>query len=403
MMNVRNTLIGLVVSALLAGIVVSCGGGGGGGYGGGSGSGGGGGYGGGMDYTVGGTLSIPTGTAVLKLNGGSDMTVSNGPFTFATMIPYQSPYNVQVVDANHRCTVSPNGAGTMGLANVTNVAVTCGAQGTQKVIRSALLNGAQEGSRSTATGVGGVIVDPTDTDVNGDVLITGGITFSGLTSTGQHIHQAPIGNPTGTGPVIIPLTLASDGKTALVPAGKRLTSAQYTALLAGELYFNVHSTNLLCGPADMPTACTGGEIRGQINTQGGVLASTVSLDNTQEVPPSTSTATGKGTVITDAATGAILITYITHNVANATMAHIHTSPTGPGSNGGVIVFFTTLQTNFDGAGTNLAYPPQGSQMTQYLTAFSSNYLYFNVHSSNNLCAPAMDCALGEIRGNIAVQ
>jgi len=363
-----------------------------------------------MDYTVGGTLSIPTGTAVLKLNGGSDMTVSNGPFTFATMIPYQSPYNVQVVDANHRCTVSPNGAGTMGLANVTNVAVTCGAQGTQKVIRSALLNGAQEGSRSTATGVGGVIVDPTDTDVNGDVLITGGITFSGLTSTGQHIHQAPIGNPTGTGPVIIPLTLASDGKTALVPAGKRLTSAQYTALLAGELYFNVHSTNLLCGPADMPTACTGGEIRGQINTQGGVFASTVSLDNMSEVPPSTSTATGKGTVITDAATGAILITYITHNVANATISHIHTSVSanppcagGPTCNGPFIVGFPNLQTNIDAAGTNLAYPPQGSQMTQYLTAFTLNYLYFNVHSSNNLCAPAMDCTLGEIRGNIAVQ
>src|SRR6266851_753073 len=78
MTNVRNILIGLVASALLTGIVVSCGGGGGG-YGGGGG-GGGGGYGGGMDYTVGGTLSIPTGTAVLKLNGGSDMTVSNGPF-----------------------------------------------------------------------------------------------------------------------------------------------------------------------------------------------------------------------------------------------------------------------------------------------------------------------------------
>src|SRR5205807_5508896 len=187
-------------------------------------------------YTVGGTLSIPTGTAVLKLNGGSDMTVSNGPFTFATMIPYQSPYNVQVVDANHRCTVSPNGAGTMGTTNITNVAVTCGAQGTQKVIRSALLNGAQEGSMSSATGVGGVIVDPTDTDINGNVLITGGITFSGLTATAQHIHQAPVGNPTGTGGVIIGLTLASDGKTAVVPPGARLTPAQYTALLAGELY-----------------------------------------------------------------------------------------------------------------------------------------------------------------------
>ena len=337
---------------------------------------------------------------VLRLNGGSDMTKSNGPFNFASAVAYTNTYNVQVIDGSDRCTVSPNGAGTMGLANVTNVTVTCAAQGTQKVIRSAVLNGAQEGSMSTATGVGGVIVDPTDTDVSGNVLITGGITFSGVTATAQHIHQAPTGNPTGTGPVIVGLTLASDGKTAVVPSGARLTPAQYTALLAGELYFNVHSANNLCPPA--PT-CAAGEIRGQINVQGGVLASSVSLDNTQEVPASTSTATGRGTVIADAATGAILTTYIMHNVANATMAHIHTSPSGPGSTGSVIVGFSTLQTNIDGAGTNLAYPPVPSQMSAYLTAFTANYLYFNVHSSNNLCAPAANCGAGEIRGNIAVQ
>src|SRR6267378_740353 len=156
MMNVRNILIRPVVSALLAGIVVSCGGGGGGGYGGG---------GGGMSsaptYSVGGTLSGATGTVVLKLNGGSDMTMSNGLFTFATTLAYLSTYNVQVVDASDRCTVT-NGAGTMGTANVTNVAVTCAAQGTQMVVRSALLNGAQEGVTTAATGVGGVIVDPSD-------------------------------------------------------------------------------------------------------------------------------------------------------------------------------------------------------------------------------------------------
>src|SRR5438552_7286859 len=255
--------------------------------------------------------------------------------------------------------------------NVTNVAVTCAAQGNQKVIRSALINGAQEGSMSSATGAGGVIVDPTDTDASGNVLITGGITFSGFTSTGQHIHQA-------NGDVIIPLTLGSDGKTAIVPIGTRLTPAQYTALLAGDLYFNVHSANNLCPPA--PT-CAAGEIRGQINVQGGVLASAVSLDNTQEVPSSQSTATGKGTVVADAATGAILITYITHTVSNASAAHIHASPTGPGSNGSVIIGFPNLQTNVDGAGTNLAYqtvtsPPTALNTTN-LANFLANYLYFN--------------------------
>src|SRR5438309_859805 len=126
MMKIRDVLLGFIVSAVVVVVAVSCGGGGG--YGGGSGS--------PMSgYTVGGTLSGATGSVVLKLNGGSDMTRSNGPFTFATTVDYLSTYNVQVVDASDRCTVSPNGAGTMGVANVTNVTVTCGAQGTQKVIR----------------------------------------------------------------------------------------------------------------------------------------------------------------------------------------------------------------------------------------------------------------------------
>src|SRR3989441_5312209 len=167
MTNVRNILIGLLVSALLTGIIVSCGGGGGGGYGGGGGGGGGGGYGGGMaDYTVGGTLSGATGSVVLKLNGGGDMTVANGLFTFATRVDYLTTYNVQVIDANDRCTVA-NGAGTMGVANITNVAVTCGAQGSQKVIRSARLDGAQAGTMATGTGVGGGVGGSAERGVEG--------------------------------------------------------------------------------------------------------------------------------------------------------------------------------------------------------------------------------------------
>jgi hypothetical protein len=390
MMSVRNILIGTVLSAILVGIVVSCGGGSGG------------------DsavptYTVGGNITGATGTVVLKLNGGNDTPMAAaGPFTFSTALPSGSTYNVQVAAPNQRCTVT-SGAGTMGAANIANVAIACGAQTNQIVIRSAVLNGAQEGSNSTATGVGGVVVDPTDVDGSGNIAITGGITVSGVTPTAQHIHQAPLGNPTGSGGVIVGLTLASDGKTAFVPPGARLTPTQYTALLAGELYFNVHSGNNLCPPAP---DCSAGEIRGQINAQGGVLASAVSLDNTQEVPASTSPATGKGMVIVDAATRTIVITYITHTVNGASAAHIHTSPSGSGSNGAVIVGFPNLQPNFDGLGNNLAYPPAGSQMSaQNMTDFGLNYLYFNVHSTvaSAFCAPAANCAAGEIRGNIAVQ
>ena len=387
MTNIRNVLLGFVVSALLTGIIVSCGGGGGG-YGGGSG--GGGGYGGGMAYTVGGNLSgVTGGSVVLKLNGASDMTVGNGPFTFATQVDYLTPYNVQVVDASDRCTVT-NGAGTMGLANITNVAVVCAAQGTQKVIRSARLDGAQAGTMATGTGVGGVIVDPTTK------AITGGITFSGLTGNptgGAHIHRA-------NGTIAVGLQLASDNATGVLLNNLTLSPADYAELLAGTLYFNVHTV-----------ANPNGEIRGQINVQGGVLASVASLDSAHENPAGTSTATGNGTVIVDAATRAVLTTYIAHNVSVPSAAHIHTSVNaappcagGPTCNGPVILGFGHLETNVDGAGTNVAYPTAGSSMNaQNLMDFSANYLYFNVHSGNNLCAPAVDCGAGEIRGNIAVQ
>src|SRR5438046_2826087 len=95
MRTVRNALIGLIVSGVLAGVIVSCGGGGGGyGSSGGSTT---------PMYSVGGTLSGATGTVVLKLNGGSDMTVSNGPFNFPSAVAYTSPYNVQVEIGRASC------------------------------------------------------------------------------------------------------------------------------------------------------------------------------------------------------------------------------------------------------------------------------------------------------------
>jgi hypothetical protein len=365
-MRIRNVAIGLAVSALVTGIVVSCGGGGGGG--------------GAATYTVSGSLAGATGNVTLKLNGANDMTQGNGGFSFPNQLGIGNTFNVQVVDAADRCTVA-NGAGTIGAANVTNVTVTCAAQGTEMIVRSAILNGAQEVPPTgvAGTGVGGVIVDPTTK------AITGGVTFSGLTGapTLAHIHR-------GDTSIAIGLVLASDNASAMLPAGVVLAPADYAELLAGTLYFNVHTA-----------AHGGGEIRGNIILQSGVIAGVSSLDNAQEVPASTSTATGNGTVIVDRATGLVLTAYVTHNVASATAAHIHTSPTGPGSNGNVILGFPTLVANFDGAGNNLAFPPAGSAMNSTnLSDFLVNYLYFNVHSNNNLCAPAANCAAGEIRGNI---
>ena len=370
-MKIRDVLMGFVVSAIVVGIAVSCGGG--------SGSSG---PTGPATYTVGGTLSGATGTIVLKLNGGSDISMANGSFTFATMLADQDFYNVQAVDANDRCTVAV-GAGKITAANVTGVAVTCAAPAAEKVVRSARLSGAQENPAvvTSASAPGGIVFDPA---TNG---ITGGITVSGLTPTSVGIFQAPSGNPTGnsTIPAIITLSAAADGSTYFIPAGTTLTAGQITALRAGELYFNV-----------ITAAHSAGEIRGQINVQGGVLAGVANMDFAQEVsPPGTCTGittTGQGTVIVDRATRKIKVSYMTHDVTTASLAHIHTSPTGPGSNGGVIINFTPPS----GGVPNPAYQTAAeSQMTPTnITDFLASYLYFNIHS-------AVDgCPGGEIRGNI---
>jgi hypothetical protein len=78
-------------------------------------------------YTVGGTVSGLSGTAVLQDNGGDNLSVAaNGSFTFATALATGAAYNVTVSSspAGQSCTVS-NAAGTIGSANVTNVTVTC--------------------------------------------------------------------------------------------------------------------------------------------------------------------------------------------------------------------------------------------------------------------------------------
>jgi hypothetical protein len=322
-------------------------------------------------YSVGGDISFQsgTGTAVLKLNGANDIAVNgNGSFKFDQKLLTDETFNVQVVDVNDRCAVA-NGAGTVGKSNVTNVSIDCTPQSAQNFtltgIRSARLSGEQENLPVTtsATGVGGVILKPAS------LQITGGVTLSGLTPVLVRIHQAPTGDPTADGTAIVTLVIASDGLTAVVPPNTTLDANQLASLLAGELYFNVTTvTN------------AGGEIRGPIELQGGVAASVASLDASQVRPtPPTSTATGR-----------ILISYITHNVANTSAAGIHTS-TGPAN----VILFTNFQTNIV-AGANLASPVAPPHLSaQNLADFANGLLYFEIDSLAN---PG-----GEIRGNISQQ
>jgi hypothetical protein len=82
-----------------------------------------------------------------------------------------------------------------------------------------------------------------------DKSVSGSVKTTGVVGTMAHIHQAPVGQ---NGPVIIPLEKKGDDEWG-VPAGAKLTDAQYEAFKAGNLYVNVHSAEH-----------RGGEIRNQL-------------------------------------------------------------------------------------------------------------------------------------------
>jgi CHRD domain len=226
----------------------------------------------------------------------------------------------------------------------------------------AQLSSAQEvpSNASSATGTGLVSLDP-DTK-----KFSARLTVTGLAATAAHIHTAPIGV---SGPIRFPLTETPAGSGVWVSAANEtMNDAEIAVLKAGGLYFNAHSA-----------ALPNGEIRGQI----GRNVRFASLSASQEVPPTSSTATGSGTLVvnpaTRAASGAIAVNGLT-----ATAAHIHLAPAGAA--GAIIIPLTS-------AGAGVFNVPSGTVLTaDQLQAYKQGNLYYNAHST---AFPN-----GEIRGQI---
>ena len=81
-------------------------------------------------FSVGGTVTgiLGSGLVLRHATTGENLATGNGPFTFLQVLPVGFSYNVSVgtqpSNPSQICTVT-NGTGTMGNANVTNVAVDC--------------------------------------------------------------------------------------------------------------------------------------------------------------------------------------------------------------------------------------------------------------------------------------
>ena len=106
------------------------------------------------------------------------------------------------------------------------------------------LSGSQEVPPVTTSATGSGTIT-----IGADKSVSGSVTTAGVAGTAAHIHEGAAGK---NGPVITPLSKTSDNVWS-VPAGAKLTDAQFASYKAGDLYVNVHSA-----------ANKGGEIRGQI-------------------------------------------------------------------------------------------------------------------------------------------
>lgn len=177
----------------------------------------------------------------------------------------------------------------------------------------------------------------------------------------MHIHRGAAGV---NGPVAFDL---GDPVSPVEATWTNMTPADIAALLAGNLYVNIHASG-------RPT----GAIRGQILPRT-VDSFSFAANAGQEVPPTDSPATGDCFAdLSDDATS--LFVNCSHNVAAPTVIHLHAAPLGTD---GPPVYHYPLTNPFSG----------NTPLTPRLVAdFAAGFLYVNIHSANY--------EEGEIRGQL---
>lgn len=343
---------------------------------------GGGGYGGGSSQAMQpaaptASITAPTATSVNRTvsltaaaTAGSgvnrvEFLVDGNVIATDTTAPYEASWDTSTIaDGAHQLT-----ARTVDNAN----AATTSAPVTVTVLNSPTIDvtvSAAEvfpGTNSGATGTGQLTFNL----VTG--AVTGGVTLTGITATMAHIHNGIAGT---NGPIVVNFVPGTDPNRWDAEAGAALTPDLVTALLAGQLYVNVHSA-----------AFPGGEIRGQIRPQGIVVA-IASLDGGSVVPPVTTTATGFAAMTVNEAANTATVHMQTTGVDDATEAHVHNAPAGENASAPL---FSLMK---DPAAPS-HWLLEGQAVTQAdRDALAANTLYVDVHTPAALA--------GALRGQLSL-
>ena len=172
--------------------------------------------------------------------------------------------------------------------------------------------------------------------------------------TVMHIHNAPAGS---NGAIVFDM---GDPTSPVTATWTSMTDAQIAAVLAGNMYINIHT-------AGRPA----GEIRGQILPR---TVDTVNFtaDGSQVVPPGATAATATCTAnLNDPATA--LAVSCTHTVPDPTAAHIHQAPFG--FNG--LEIFT-----FPSPASPLA--ADVPLTAEQVAAFAATFLYLDIHADDGV-------------------
>jgi hypothetical protein len=348
-------------------------------------------------YTIGGTVSWQTGSGslILQVNGLDSTTVtSNGaaavPFTFSTGIPSGSAYVVTAQEPgasgqSHTCSLS-NASGVVGGANITNVAIVCGAVA-QLAVTAQGLSGqgltVQDGDGSTysITGAGSASFPTT---------LTPGQTYN-VVITGQPSNPTQtctVANGTGTVPAngVIPASITCTTNTYVV--GGTVTGLP-NPLTGNQLILSDNGTDPLTLGANgafqfaIPVA-SGGTYSVTVTTQPGNVTLIGTLSQTQYVC-NVAGATGP---VTNAAINSVVVTCIQADgfayVTNATDNTV-TDFVIDGTTGAILPFGTVS------AGTT---PASVAAFTGPNYPNSGGWAYVANSGSSNLSSYSIDVNTG---------